>query len=225
MADWSKLVLCPECGAANPRDGIQCVKCRTNLHSAVERMESIRQERLARSRKGRQPQGRRDFKPVDELAVADLERSPVWQYDLDREGDHDETWVRPVKSLPVTDLSNRVVGTVARLACGEGVFCLLGAISLDDARCTRQFLGFTAFGKDEERFDLARYFDSDYNSHGPEALAKFLEKTVADVFPVVYDISKVASGLPDVVRGTLFAVPPERLSDEEIRSLAIGRKA
>jgi hypothetical protein len=173
MADWSKLVLCPECGAANPRDGSLCAKCRTNLQAAIERMESIRQERLAQSKKVRQPQGRRDFKPIDELTVADLERSPVWQYDLDGEGDHDETWVRPVKSLPVTDLSSRVVGTVARLACGEGVFCLLGAISLDDTRRTRQFLGFTAFGKDGERFCLARYFDSDYDSHGPEALAKF----------------------------------------------------
>ena len=41
----------------------------------------------------------KEFKPCDELTPPDLEKHPVWTFDLERAGEDpeaDETWVRPV---------------------------------------------------------------------------------------------------------------------------------
>lgn len=60
-----------------------------------------------------------EVKPVDALRIADLEAYPVWQYTgCD---DPDETYVRPVKRLPVRNLNNKVVGTRVLLANGRRV--------------------------------------------------------------------------------------------------------
>lgn len=42
-------------------------------------------------------------KPVEKLAVADLETFPIWEFATDEEGveGRDETWVRPVKGADV----------------------------------------------------------------------------------------------------------------------------
>ena len=104
MADWSDLCLCPECGAANPSGAETCVKCGTDLVRAIADDERLRRERAGAHKAGRRPRGRDESKPADELTIADLRRHPVWQYDLAAEGGHDETWVKPVKRLPVSDL-------------------------------------------------------------------------------------------------------------------------
>jgi hypothetical protein len=36
------------------------------------------------------------IKPIAELTSDDLEMFPLWEYAMDDEADHDETWVRPV---------------------------------------------------------------------------------------------------------------------------------
>jgi len=58
------------------------------------------------------------MKPVDTLTLVDLREYPVWQY---TRGGGDETWVRPVKRLPVTNLLGKVVGTQVALASGVTV--------------------------------------------------------------------------------------------------------
>ena len=71
-------------------------------------------------------------KPVDKLTVQDMQACPVWEYDLDSEseGGRDETWVMPVTALPVTDLSNRVIGAQLRLANGSTLQGILGNIKM-----------------------------------------------------------------------------------------------
>jgi hypothetical protein len=44
---------------------------------------------------------------------------------------------------------------------------------------------------------------------------------VSDVFPIKYDLSQVAIGDPDVVRGAVLAEPSERLSRSELIALAV----
>lgn len=204
MGDWSKLVLCPQCGAANPRDGRSCVRCGEQLQEAIAKAEALRKERAARMMKERRPKGRPNNKPVDELTVGDLERFSVWEYDLANEGKpgRDETWVKPVKSIPVRDLSNRVVGTRVRLANGKDVWAILSNVCLDDPNEAQEFLG-VSIERDGEWFYVARYFDSDYEDRGPEQLAAFLGLPVNDVFPITYDISDLAVGDPQVVRGVV----------------------
>ena len=54
----------------------------------------------------------RDPKPIDQLRVAELKRTPVWEYS----GGGSETEVGPVTGIPVSSLTGRIVGTEVLLA-------------------------------------------------------------------------------------------------------------
>lgn len=73
--------------------------------------------------------------------------------------------------------------------------------------------------KGDEWFHLARYFDSEYGRYGPEQLAGFLGLPVDEVFPISYDISLIAEGNEDVLKGQFHSEPLERLSRDERMSL------
>jgi len=59
------------------------------------------------------------LKPVGSLSLTDLQDHPVWQYT--NSGGMDETAVRPVKRLPVANLTGKVVGTRVLLADSDEV--------------------------------------------------------------------------------------------------------
>ena len=160
-------------------------------------------------------------KPVTELTVEDLTRYPVWEFDLEYESEdgQDETWVKPVKELPVTDLSNRVVGIQARFTGGATTYALLGNIDLRHLRKTQQFLTISLLIGDSYWFPLARYHDSGYARNGPQALARYMNLSLEEIFPISYDISNIARGLDAVVRGSIPAEPVERLTDDERMAL------
>lgn len=81
-------------------------------------------------------------------------------------------------------------------------------------RSTQQNLLLTVF-KGSERLWLARHFDSDQKSNGPEAVAKFLGLRVSDVFPISYDISSLVQAPLDIAKGQIPAEPVEKLSLKE----------
>jgi len=96
---------------------------------------------------------------------------------------------------------------------------MLANVSLNNVRSTEQFLFVSVLRDDGSVFHLARYHDIDRESSGPSALADFLGLDVDQVFPISYDISEVAVGLPEVVRGEVPAEPREQLNDDERRKL------
>jgi hypothetical protein len=154
-------------------------------------------------------------KPVSDLTAEDLARCPVWEFDNDNEAlpGRDETWVVPVADLPITSLANRVVAATLRFGDREALG-LLGNIELHDVRATREFATLSVC-RGGSWFQLNRYFDPGYERHGPEQLARFLGLPRAEVFPILYDISAVAVGHPEVVRGRITAEPEARLTDDE----------
>lgn len=217
MSDWSQIELCPECGVGNPAGERTCIGCSTDLQQARSKEHIIREQNIASIMKNRPQRGSRNKKPVTALTISDLQRFPVWEFDLAHEGlpGHDESWVIPVRKLPVTDLANRVIGTKAQLASGKSVYCLLGNIDLQHEQKTTQFLTATLLKADGDSFFLARYFDVDYARQGPEALADFLALPVEEVFPISYDISSAANGLETVTKGLIKREMTDKLSDEE----------
>jgi hypothetical protein len=164
-----------------------------------------------------------DAKPVTDLTPDDLARFPVWEYDTDAESlpGRDESWVVPVPGLPVGSLSDRVVGVSLRLGGREWVG-LLGNIDLDDPRATREFATLSVW-RSGSWFHLARYFDIDRERRGPTQLAEHLGLPVGEVFPVWYDLSGVAAGHPDVIRGRIDAEPTVRLTEAERMALILGK--
>lgn len=160
-------------------------------------------------------------KPVAALTAADMQAFPVWEYVGDELPNEDETWVTPVASLPVRDLSNRVVGTTVSLANGGKAFAVLANVSLQHAQATRHFLSIKLESRGEW-FCLGRYHDIDAISHGPAALADFLGLKTDQVFPIGYDIRAFATGLEEVLVGMIPAIPSERLSKEELMDLVFA---
>jgi len=163
-------------------------------------------------------------RPIDSIPVEVLLRHAVWEYDLDEAGyepEQDETWVSPVAELPVDDLSNRVVVTKATLASGQTVTATLSNLSLGHARKTKHFL-LLSVEKDGQWQHLARYFDAWSDTSGAEQLAGFLGLHLEDVFPISYDISAVARGVPEVVAGKISAEPDEKLIQDELMALLLA---
>src|SRR5262249_3802098 len=69
-----------------------------------------------------------------------------------------------------------------------------------DLRSTLQFLTVAMWYRDR-CFPLARYRDPWRDKMGPEALARFLDLKVDEVFPISYDISSIGFGEPAVLAG------------------------
>ncbi len=164
-----------------------------------------------------------DAKPVTALTADDLARFQVWEYDTGSDSlpGRNETWVVPVPELPIASLSNRVVGVSLRLGGREWVG-LLGNIDLDDPRATREFATLSVW-RDGSWFHLARYFDIEHERRGPEHLAEYLGLPVGEVFPIRYDLSGVAGGHPQAVKGRIEAEPVVRLTEAERMALIFGQ--
>ena len=162
-----------------------------------------------------------ESRPVGALTPTDLARTPVWEFVGD-DSQPDETYVGPVSELPVESLDRRVAATEVTLRNGRRLLALLGNVDLASPRLTRQFLTLSLY-IDNAWVPLARYHDVDVVERGPAALAGRLGIQLSEVFPIEYDLSQIAMGDPDVVRGAVSAEPSERLSRAELIRLAVDR--
>ena len=166
-------------------------------------------------------------KPVDDLTPRDFSAFPVWEYANDEEGipGRDETWMRPVQSLPVSDLSNRIAAVPARLANGESLLAALSNVSLDQPSDQEHFLVIGLYRADGEQFVLARYHDHHRSTHGSQQLAAFLGLPLDDVFPISYDLSSVAVGQPASLLGIIHAEPSNPLSRSALIKRAVQKNS
>ena len=98
----------------------------------------------------------------------------------------------------------------------------LGNIDERDARATEQFALLKVF-HDGRSFMLARYHDIffDAASNGPEALARFLQLPIDEVFPISFDLRALVLGAPAALVGAIHKEPRERLTRSELTQLAL----
>lgn len=155
---------------------------------------------------------------VEKLTEKLLRQHPVWEFCND--DDAGETVVTPVKKLPISTADSRIVGCELRLANGSLTFGFLGTLSLTKSDQNQHFLTLSIFigGVIEH---LSRYHDFDFAERGPAWLAKKLGKKVEEVFPIFYDVSAIASGSADCLRGFMSVEPKKKLSRREIIQLAV----
>jgi hypothetical protein len=158
-------------------------------------------------------------RPIDKVPIAEMLFHKVWEFDLDEgnyEPEQDETWIRPIDpwQFPVTDLGNCIVATEVTLANGQKIAAMLGCIDLASGRRTAQFICLSV-DRGGKRFHLERYFGVQFDSFGPKQLAEFLELPIADVFPISYDLSDFAVGVPETLKGQILAEPAERFTFQE----------
>lgn len=160
-------------------------------------------------------------KRVEDLNEADLAAHPVWQYvNSDERG---ETLVRPIKKMPVKNMTGKEVASRVTLANGSTPWALIGNIDVTNPRLTEHFLTLSIL-RDGQWFTMARYHDFDAAERGPDALAEFCGLKLADVFPICYDISHVTLGESSVLVGKIEKEPRERLTRAQIIALAVPKK-
>jgi hypothetical protein len=158
------------------------------------------------------------MKEVDRLTPADLRQDPVWRFT--GEDSPSETMVRPVKRLPAKSLDGAVVGVEVVFANGHRRLAILGNIDVTNPRLTKHFVTLSVFDDDGAIFHLARYHDVDAERRGPAQLARFLKMKGKDVFPIAWDVSRFARGVPAALSGVIAAEPPERLTRAQVIALA-----
>ena len=170
-------------------------------------------------------------KPCDKLTPSDLEKFPVWTFDLGNEGvsGRDETWMVPVKKLPVTTLSNCGCKANATLACGRKVDAMVWSVDLKSIRQTQQFIAISFWFK-TKRWNLSRYYELERpfvdekgfrETHAPADLALKLGLEINEVFPISYDLSRYAVGIPETVRGQILVEPIEKLDLKQRIALSL----
>ena len=156
-----------------------------------------------------------DIKSVDSLTVADFQAHPVWEFLNDDE--IGEMMMQPVE-LPVESLDNRVVGDQVRLGNGSRVWARFGNFDVTNPRATQHLLDIS-IERNGEWFPLARYHDSGFAAHSPEALARFLGLHVDDVFPIIVDVRRYVHGDPKALTAIVLKEPQEKLTREELMAL------
>jgi hypothetical protein len=158
---------------------------------------------------------------VTQLTPASFLKAPVWEYtNQDETSNVGELAVRPVSELPVRDTRNRELGVDVRLADGSVLPAMLANLDARDATSTQHFLA-ASLWTGEQWFHLARYHDITYKRDGPGALAAALGRTVADIFPIAYDVTEIVDGDSAALRGEIVAEPTERLSRAELIARAV----
>jgi hypothetical protein len=158
-------------------------------------------------------------KTIESLQIQDLEAHPIWRYcGSDEEG---QILVRPVKSLPVSDLKNKIVGTQVSLANGLKVWAVVGNVDSNNPILTRHFLTLSVF-QHGSWFGLARYHDFDYADRGPDALARFLHLDLNEIFPIKYDLRSYSRGKPAALAGNIVSEHDDKLSKSQLMDLVIS---
>lgn len=97
---------------------------------------------------------------------------------------------------------------------------MIGNVDVHNAKATEHFISLS-FRLGRTWFHLARYHDFDYENLGPKALAKALEIPINDVFPIAYDLTHVARGDPQILRGRILSEPRKRLSKAALMRLSL----
>ncbi len=161
----------------------------------------------------------RHFKlDVNSLTVDDLRENPVWEFG--NFSGNSECEVMPVYSLPCADMTGRIVGTEFRLADGSTCWGILGGVSPNCPELGEHLMSLSLL-HNGNWFHLARPHQFNYASHGPEQLARFLDKPVDRIFPISFNISHSVVGKPASVRGQINQFPSERLTLQEILEMAM----
>ena len=156
---------------------------------------------------------------IKSLRVEDLQIYAVWEFVSEHDG-HNETWVKPVETLPVRHLNGRLAATPLEFADGSSAWALLGNIDTSNPKTTEHFVTISV-ERDGSWLHLARYFDHDYVERRPAALATFLRSKVDDIFPIRFDLRHLAIGDAGSLIGEVPKEPKERLARDQLLRLVV----
>lgn len=149
-----------------------------------------------------------------------LAKHPVWEFLNDDEHPAGDTAMRQIQKLPVDGFEGRLFGTTVTLADGSRLPAAISDLGFGPKKYRHHFRSLTIFAKGR-RFHLAKYFQFWYDSEGPDALAAFLKKKKDAIFPISYDLSPLAVGPADVVRGVFEAKISDPIPRDQLMKILV----
>ena len=146
------------------------------------------------------------FKNPQFPSVADFDNHPVWiEYNL---GSYE-----PAPDLPVSDLESGHVACDLVLANGDMMRGIISGIHLNNPELTNVTARLILI----KNGDMFGYRKEILEPHRSSMLQEFLSLSPREIFPIRYDISEIAIGHPDAVRGIISASYPEELENPAAR--------
>ena len=134
------------------------------------------------------------------VSIADFENHPVWiERDLGK--------YTPLEDLPANDLESCFVACNLLLANNDEIRGVLSGIYLNNPELTRITIGLIII-KNGQMFGYRKDLLEPYKS---EMVSEFLSLSMSSIFPIRYDLSELAIGHPEVIRGTIDASYPEEM--------------
>lgn len=161
-------------------------------------------------------------KSVNALTAEDVRAHPAWKFVND--DSLGERVVEAADELPLESLTGVVVGTQVKFANDETRWATLFNVSSSEPLPTEHFLSLCVL-HETKWVPLARYHDVDYSIRGPAAFASVIGLEIDDIFPISYDIRRIAVGDPGALAGQILSVPRSRLTKLELIEMAARRRA
>jgi hypothetical protein len=159
------------------------------------------------------------MKRVEDITIDDfLTISPIWTFSSSNTSG--DMLLKPITRRHVKSFDNSIILAKAILHCGNEIDATIGNIDSENNRITNHFAILSVW-KNEAWFHLARYHDSDYHARGPKQLAKHLELSLSEVFPIKWTAIPKIYSRPEQINGVIKETPDEILTREELIQLAV----
>ena len=135
-------------------------------------------------------------KPVHELTARDLEDHPIWEYAMDDEDDHDETYVRPVMSSTVPQEPSVVYQAACTVTVASGK-SYPGFLEICNGELHFEAPGVVGISS-EDNWPL----DSEpLDRHTRRKFEAYFGSKYAQLFPIRWQLRVVVSGNPGLRSG------------------------
>ncbi len=156
-------------------------------------------------------------KSLEDITVRDISEHAVWKF---TNSSHDDLEVESVAKTTFENLDGLIIGTKVTFSDDSVHWALIQNISLTEQLLNDHFVT-TTIARGDEWFPLARYHDVTFETYGPVQLASFMGKSVAEIFPISYDLREVLHSDSPRLVGSIADTPAVRLTEDELISLAL----
>jgi hypothetical protein len=157
-------------------------------------------------------------KTFHDLSKSDVKKFPLWRFTNNDQVD--ELEIESIRANQVDDLSGVIVATQVVFHDESKHWALLQNVSLLGKQRNDHFLSVTIYA-DKRWFPLARYHDVAIDDWGPAKLAAFMNKDIAGIFPIKFDLREVLQSNSNALVGMVLAEPANPLTQDEIIELVL----
>lgn len=159
-------------------------------------------------------------KALYSIEVEDLQASSIWRFIPSRDG---KQWLKSLRLKRTKLTGNHVVACELLTPSRSKLWGLIEGLDPENPLFSFHWRKLYIFLRPGSWYELARYHDFDYSTHGPGGLAKALGRKTEEIFPLTFDVSHLSILASEVFSGTFEANPKNQLTRREIIGLVVKK--